>query len=652
MVNLEIELRGDLPPDEIFRFRDFIKDKLPEITISVKKAEAHEGQMEIPICAAVKILLEASTAVILEKLYLTLFQPLLLNYIHNFSSHLKKRLEIMSTLKNGDEKIHVLEKEDGRQILNYKYEIDPDKTLLMLVGTSEFKSDFPSIPPVKGNIEDLHKLFQDKLHVGIPDENIVISLNEEHTAIQKKLLEVSHRSGINTLIFYFAGHGHRVDVNKLTLITKDSEKIDNDIIGGIDLEFVNSILKRSSAHQKLIILDTCHSGIATQGEDNPAPGVEVKGNIVIASSPAEDVSYFERSLRNTYFTGALLEAMDKGMDNTNDMLAVQDIFDYTKEVFSSKNFPSPQMREDMSIPSSSFYIARNPGFSVDKLKWRAVNMMRDGNLESAMSELRTLAKHYPDDISIHKHYEECETELSFSKILNQANELFYVKKDPAAALPVYQQAIAIKDDPMVRQRIKECEEPKIEKPDTSAAGGITEIESQPEYSSFRKATDRKAWYTGYDYLKKLSIRYPSNKYLQEEMQRLEKKLTSLSGTRDDERLGDFYQTLDKGRHEQALGIIKSIISNDPEDPALQSIERSLSTQIDEQKKEPPLADHKNPTLFRAFKLLSPWVRLFTLILLILAITGVLLLFNYFDEKKETKPATIETQNKDSATTKK
>ena len=631
MVQLEIELLAPASKDEIYSLRNFLKEQLPDAEFLIKEQPPAPGQMSGSIAETIVMgVLHASSAILIEELYHNLLKPLLIKWKMT-AENKHSQLEIMSSLSSGEEKIHVLENSKGEtEVFNFKYAIDTDKTYALLIGVGTFKKDFHAIPPVKGNVEDLYKILTDKKHIGIPRQNITVSYDETHVEIQKQLLLASHRQDVQTLIIYFVGHGHRSDVKKLSLIAADTEKIGDDVIGGIDFDFIsNKILKNSAARQKILILDTCHSGIATQGGDDIVADFDVKGSYILTSSPGDEVSYFEKNARNTYFTGALLDVLEHGIDNTSEMLALEDLYGYTKEILVEKNMPYPNAKNEMNIPPSQFFVARNPSFSGEKLKLRAYNLFRDGKLRDALDEYRSLLKRFPNDESLRKQFEECETELSFSILVHDANILFYQGRDYAKAGVLFKKAYSIKKDPMIMEKIRECEQPPLA---TSAPSLLDKVKSNENYIAFKKASERKAFFAALLYLKKVKLVFPSNSYVAEETALMENKLKDFEANRNDERLSNYYSYLNNGELLQAQEELKMLLQNDPEYPVFLKLQKALQVRIREEEKNN--TEGKKPLLFRIYQSLSPSGKIIMLLLPVAIIAASIVFFVKENKEKD------------------
>ncbi len=633
MVQVEIEVLKAATPDDIYHLRNWLREQVPQGDFIIREQPPAAGQMGILLLEPVlNGLLHATSAVLLEELYHNLLKPVLEGWIKSRKKQ-NVQLEIMSSLSDGAGKKSFVENEKGEtRVYDFSYAIDTDKTVVLLIGSGKFTNDFHPIPPVKGNLEDLFRLLTDKRHIGIPRDNVVVSFNESHVEIQKHLLQASRRPDIETLMVYFTGHGHKSDIKKLSLITTDTEKIGDEIIGGIDFDFIsNKVLKTSTARQKILILDTCHSGIATQGDDGLLAAIDVKGSYILSSSPGDEVSYFEKSARNTYFTGALLDVLENGVDGPYEMLTLDDLYSYSKSLMDEKKFPLPTAKNDLNIPSSRFFIARNPSFSAEKLKWKANNLFHDGKLEEALDEYRSLLRKFPGDEDLRRQYETCETEYSFAKLVNEADSLFYGRKDYPKAASLYKKAYQLKKDALVMDKIRQCEQHHAIPPGPEP---LLPLQQNEDYQAFRNATARNAWYAASLYLEKALAKFPANGYLRDEMTTLGDKLKEIRESRNDQRLSTYFQLLDKGQHQEAMAELNVQLRNDPEYPVFIDLQQALQRKIKDDKKEKDTED--SPRLYRLFKTFTTPVKALTLLIILGLITWIIV--GYIHESKNEQGA--------------
>lgn len=476
-MKLEISVKSAVPQSDLYELRNFLVKEIDDLDITIKEHPPQEGQMVIGVIEPILLgVLNTIITTSAQDLYNDILKPKLLEWLKEKAKKDGKNPEIISTLTTDSQSVHFMENRDGETIslTNFKYSIDKNKTQVILIGNSEYENDFPAIPPVKGNLEDMYAILTDISLIGIPKENVTILFNKNNYEIEESLLRKSKISDIQTLIIYFAGHGYRADVKKLYLIAKNTKRINEYILSGVDFDFINNeIIKNSKASQKLLILDACHSGIAAQGPNDLAENIEVKGTYVLASSSGDEVSYFNSSKRNTYFTEAIVNVFKNGLEDSQEMVALDDLYERTKQNQVDKNLSIPIFKNGLNIPASNFFLSRNPSFSQQKQKLRPYELFKQGLLEEALLEYRVLLSKYPEDAELRKEANLCENEILFQEILIEADEL-YSQNNYKQAIEKYQKILRIKNDPGVSYKLNKSRI-KLEQADSviSSASAIT-----------------------------------------------------------------------------------------------------------------------------------------------------------------------------------
>jgi len=172
----------------------------------------------------------------------------------------------------------------------------------------------------------------------------------------KRELENFFRSGAETYLFYFSGHGIASDLG-VYLGTVDYEEEDE----GIDLEFLKRLITNVAAPEAdvVIILDCCHSGAATI--EKPVRNEVVlhtydinrimptlpRGRVILAACLGDQLAYEEYSLGHGIFTshildGLLGEAADKG-----GYVTVPSLYDYVARFVAASGLQTPAFSGDI-----------------------------------------------------------------------------------------------------------------------------------------------------------------------------------------------------------------------------------------------------------------------------------------------------------------
>jgi hypothetical protein len=111
----------------------------------------------------------------------------------------------------------------------------------------------------------------------------------------------------DTVLLYFAGHGH-VEATGGYLCTSDSQSGDD----GIPLTEILTLANKSRAGNKVIILDSCHSGVAGTNPDSGS-AVLAEGMTILTASAADQ--YATESDGSGTFTTLLVDALNGAASN-------------------------------------------------------------------------------------------------------------------------------------------------------------------------------------------------------------------------------------------------------------------------------------------------------------------------------------------------
>ncbi len=112
-------------------------------------------------------------------------------------------------------------------------------------------------------------------------------------------------------LFYFAGHGYVEDTGGF-LCTSDCRSGDE----GLALSELMTLANLSEAHNKVIILDACHSGIV--GDNAAVAGLaEISGGVTVLTASTANQSSYETSAGGGagIFTGLLVDALNGAAAN-------------------------------------------------------------------------------------------------------------------------------------------------------------------------------------------------------------------------------------------------------------------------------------------------------------------------------------------------
>ena len=212
--------------------------------------------------------------------------------------------------------------------------------IALLIGVATYKSnDIQDLPFCLNDISAIEETFNRVIK--IPKKNIhVLSKNTSRIEILKKLNQINLlSSSADLLLLYFTGHGASISGNGY-LIPSDTElTMINDT--AIPIKRFQELLIGSSAKNKILIIDSCFSGINLGKQTTVESFIEdlvqltSMGWTIISSSKGNEVSHFieekEMSVFSYYLNEALLEQASKITEKTE--LTVDEIVNtVTKKV--------------------------------------------------------------------------------------------------------------------------------------------------------------------------------------------------------------------------------------------------------------------------------------------------------------------------------
>lgn len=135
---------------------------------------------------------------------------------------------------------------------------------------------------------------------------------DANTAISRKQLKEDIRQlfedDSQIALFYFAGHGF-IEDSAGYLITSECKEGDE----GLPLQDILDLANASKARNKIIILDSCHSGVAGNNKSLGDKAILTEGMTILTASTKDQ--YAEESAGSGVFTSLLVDALNGGAAN-------------------------------------------------------------------------------------------------------------------------------------------------------------------------------------------------------------------------------------------------------------------------------------------------------------------------------------------------
>ncbi len=220
---------------------------------------------------------------------------------------------------------------------------NPQKYKILLIGVSQYPLDkkLPNLPNVKINIRKLYKLFTDPKILGVPKQNIILSLDQGKIEIERKLVYF-FKHFVNyddTAIIYYSGHGLVSPENlKVYLSTRDTtlKLLEAE---SIEINYLRDLFNNVITQRKVLMIDACYSGrIHSDFDINQFTG----GYIITSTSENKPALYPNRKPKEpTYFTGEMIKILNRGLKNKKQYITVAELYREMVARLRRKKLPVP-----------------------------------------------------------------------------------------------------------------------------------------------------------------------------------------------------------------------------------------------------------------------------------------------------------------------
>ena len=309
--------------------------------------------------------------------------------------------------------------------------LDIQKTKALLIGVSDYQF-LPPIAPALRNIEDLAAILTDSNIFGLPVENVIKVINQRNDEIFDAIvgfLENSDNINIETLLFYYVGHGIREKTSKELYLTGVNTKNTNITSSAIHYNEIKKCIENSQLQKRIVILDACHSGLATQGENQDVytePELDIKGTFVLASSSDSEKSFFDTSGQHTFFTEEIVKLLKNGLAEPKPVISLDDIYFYVK-----KNLKHSTPRRNTNLDTHDFYLFRNCQYDSVRILIHEADLLFDqGEVENArLKYLEALRKNRTPTDELDRKIDQCENLIQFKKKILQHQEELRIKEE-------------------------------------------------------------------------------------------------------------------------------------------------------------------------------------------------------------------------------
>ncbi|MCY1141561.1 caspase family protein [Actinoplanes sp. Pm04-4] len=287
-------------------------------------------------------------------------------------------------------------------------DFDLGRSRAVLIGSWSFTStDLPDVPAARCSLEAMRATLESDL-CGWPADSLTVVSNPERPADLPDQLMRTFAEAADVALFYFVGHGQVDEEDQLCLCTRNSvTESPRRSTTSLPYDVVRRALQRSPARVKIVVLDCCYSGIATE-QSNSLSGsatdlaVRARSNGVytVAASGPYGTAWFEPEGTTddppmTYFTKYFTQIVRDGIADEPSLLRLNPIYLEVHARLVADGKPAPTRRA--SDTADEFPFARNASPAVrptgsGRLELETLLAAREKELEGSRIEQKQLAE--------------------------------------------------------------------------------------------------------------------------------------------------------------------------------------------------------------------------------------------------------------------
>lgn len=227
---------------------------------------------------------------------------------------------------------------------------DPQSSVLILMGASEFpKSNglLHPLPGVENNLHGLHATLTDPDICGFLERNSFSLLNPTGVSTTAKAVEKAAKKATDTLVVYYSGHGLVTQYGDFHLALHDTTS-EASHFDALPFSWLRSAILESPALRRVLIVDCCYSGLALDGFMNESESIsnftEIDGTYVLTATQENDLAIARPDEYYTAFTGELIKTLRRGIANAPALLDLGSVYAHLRQTLQSKGLPAPDQR--------------------------------------------------------------------------------------------------------------------------------------------------------------------------------------------------------------------------------------------------------------------------------------------------------------------
>ncbi|MDX8149527.1 caspase family protein [Lentzea sp. BCCO 10_0061] len=219
---------------------------------------------------------------------------------------------------------------------------DRSKSYAVLIGVSTYEDPaWEDVPGAQNNIEALRELLSGPQGCVAPENCVLLPNPSSPAEILRKILEVGEEA-TDFFFLYYVGHGFPSETRQLFLTDSGTaQDIRLREASALEWDRLRLALQQNvSAQRKMVVIDSCHSGLAVDHLGSDGPLLDIEGSFILASTHGSDTVPGGKPF--TLFTGKLIDLLRTGVTDDSPFLTPWMIYEEVRHRLRHTKLRIPQ----------------------------------------------------------------------------------------------------------------------------------------------------------------------------------------------------------------------------------------------------------------------------------------------------------------------
>ncbi|MEH2398862.1 caspase, EACC1-associated type [Nostoc sp.] len=212
----------------------------------------------------------------------------------------------------------------------------------LLIGVSEYEAGLNPLPSAVKDVEGMRRVLVNPEMGDFAEADVTVLKNPQRQEMEDAIYNLyANREKDDLLLFYFSGHGVKVESGEFFFSTRRTSKNQGKLIptSAVSATNVHSWMKDSKSKRLVLILDCCFSGAFAKGLTAKDGGIidlqqylGGEGTAILAASTSMQYAWESDNLELSIYTHYLVEGIEKGAADIDGdgLIAVDELHRYAK----------------------------------------------------------------------------------------------------------------------------------------------------------------------------------------------------------------------------------------------------------------------------------------------------------------------------------